>query len=437
MKLLTLLAGILFIPAFATIAQDGTIINVKNSELPSNKINTIHIDSSNVKWIGTNMGLSRFDDLTWKTYDNTDATLLNNNVKDLAYERTAYGTELWIATDSGLSVTSYDTDGVTGSTTYTTENSGIAENNISNVGVDVLHSRWITTDTCISIFHGSTWDTITIGLDNNVEEFPLSEISAFTDIEFIVKDSITLISTTNKGVLRYNLDGTTGASAYGKPWSNPFSDNINDIEISEPTQWYASAEGAFEHTSNNGKSDWTEHSIVGDTLSSNITTIYVDNNNIWFGSENGLAIFDGNDWFWYNASDGLVNDTINNITSDMQDNVWVGTMGGIEWFSDIPGKKHTNLRITNITSNTNFSIYPNPADAFFMVDFVNPENQVITLKIYNLNGQLIDTPVNTILNEGMISIPVVINPVIRRYPGMYVVRITGKSIDASLRINIL
>ena len=88
-------------------------ITTDNSDLPSNNVNVIYVDSANVKWIGTTEGLARFDDSTWTVFAKNDTlaggdvVLLNSNIKDIAYERTAYGTELWMATDSGLTVASY------------------------------------------------------------------------------------------------------------------------------------------------------------------------------------------------------------------------------------------------------------------------------------------------------------------------------------------
>ena len=96
-----------------------------------------------MKWIGTTEGLARFDDSTWTVFAKNDTltggdvVLLNSNIKDIAYERTAYGTELWMATDSGLTVASYKAvDGITSATTYHRGNSGLAGNNVSNVAVD-------------------------------------------------------------------------------------------------------------------------------------------------------------------------------------------------------------------------------------------------------------------------------------------------------------
>ena len=44
------------------------IYQTGNSGLPSNHISDIVIDSNNVKWIGTDNGVAKFDDTTWTVY---------------------------------------------------------------------------------------------------------------------------------------------------------------------------------------------------------------------------------------------------------------------------------------------------------------------------------------------------------------------------------
>ena len=47
-------------------------------------------------------------------------------------------------------------------------------------------------------------------------------------------------------------------------------------------------------------------------------------------------MFNGNDWTYYDVSDGLVGPVIRSIGIDSQDNVWVTTSTGISKISDVP-----------------------------------------------------------------------------------------------------
>ncbi len=329
------------------ITPGSNSITTENSGLPSNNVNVIYVDSANVKWIGTDKGLARFDDSTWTVYakndtlNNGDVVLLNSNIKDIAYERTAYGTELWMATDSGLTVASYNVDGITSATTYHKGNSGIISNNISDVAVDIRHNRWIATERGISLFRGNKWDSVFVFKDvdheiRNFSEYPITDITAFNP------DSQAFITTAGKGVVRYKyntVDGFTGASAYGLPWSKISSDSVRAVAVKGELQWYATNNGASKHTSNFTKEDWVIYKTDSGLIDNDVRTVFIhpENNNVWLGTGSGLSVFTGQDWYYYTENEGLICNVINHITSDMQGNVWIATPQGIEWFSDIPG----------------------------------------------------------------------------------------------------
>ena len=62
--------------------------------------------------------------------------------------------------------------------------------------------------------------------------------------------------------------------------------------------------------------------------------IVVDqNNNVWAGTANGVAKFDGNSWQSYTTSDGLVDNYIKCIDVDINNNVWVGTEIGVSKYN--------------------------------------------------------------------------------------------------------
>jgi hypothetical protein len=325
----------------------SSTIDTANSELPNNMVNTIYVDSSNVKWIGTNQGLARYDDSTWTIYakndtlSNGDVVLLSSNIKDIAYERTGYGTELWMATDSGLTVAAYKTvDGITSATTYHKGNSGLLRDTVSNVAVDVLHNRWIATDTAISIFKGNKWDTLFILKDVDHIDFAVKDY-AITDIQPYDIDSQAYISTAGRGVARVNyntVDGFTGASGYGQPWSKISSNYVQAIAVKDEIQWYGTIAGASKHTTNLAKEGWTKYELDSGLVDTNVVALHIDeNNNIWLGTTHGLSVLAGSDIYKYTENEGLISNIINHITSDMKGNVWIATPAGIEWFSGIPG----------------------------------------------------------------------------------------------------
>lgn len=75
---------------------ESTLYNEFNSDLPSNNIYTITIDSSGTKWIGTyGGGLASFDGTNWTVYDTSNSGLLSNNIQAIAID--ANGNK-WIGT---------------------------------------------------------------------------------------------------------------------------------------------------------------------------------------------------------------------------------------------------------------------------------------------------------------------------------------------------
>jgi hypothetical protein len=350
--------------------QTFSTITTENSELPSNNVHVIYVDSANVKWIGTNQGLARYDDSTWTVFAKNDTlaggkvVLLNSNVKDIAYERTAYGSELWMATDSGLTVVSYkDVDGITSATTYLKGNSGLAGNNVSDVAVDIVHNRWIATDSAISVFSGSTWKSIDTLEDVEHHFFAVADFPV-TDIEPYDFDSSALLSTAGKGVARLSyddVDGFTGASAYGTPWSTINSDNVNAISVKGIDQWYATDAGAAMHESDYTKEGWTQYTTDSGLVDNHVVSVFVDTDHtIWYGTTGGLTIHKGPDWYNYTEKEGLINNTVNYITADMEGNIWIATPAGIETFRNIPG--FAVLKAPGLTSPEDGSIDLVPYD---------------------------------------------------------------------------
>jgi hypothetical protein len=311
-----------------------------NSGLLSMQVNAIFIDSFNIKWFATPLGISRFDNENWDTI-NTGNYLLNNNVHDLAYERTGYGHELWVATDGGLSVLAFNRlDGVTGATTYHTGNSPVMSDTIQAVGIDTRHNRWIGTPGGLSIFQESEWDSIKLYMDYDRNMRDLAGID-IKDIQSYPKDSMIFVNTHGGGTLRYSrddVDGITAASSYERFWGGMGTDTVNTVTIVDTVQWFGCNRGAYKHLGNLTKSFWIPYNTETGLIDSYVTATEVDNQgNIWLGTRVGLSVLTPAGFYTYTTDDGLINPVINDIKRDYLENLYLATNGGIEVLSDIPG----------------------------------------------------------------------------------------------------
>jgi hypothetical protein len=359
------------------------------SDLLSDRVASIYVDSFDAKWFGTDQGISRFDNTAW-TDITTGNFLMNNNIRKIAYEKIDNQDNLWIATEGGLSRFLFDINGVISANTYTMGNSNIINNDISAFAVDSRHNRWACTPVGLSVWNGTEWADISIYMDENHEWKSFEGITLFGAAAY---DTLMLIASDN-GVIRFSyedVDGFTGASAYGEGWSGLGTDNVNFVGLFDGVQWYGTPKGAFRHHGNETKQGWEEpYTTDSGLVSNNVRVIEIDDSgNIWFGTDKGLSIKTLDGWYKYptgmQASElafssgleetviswnsgtgmavgtGLINPVVNDIKKDFSGNVWVATNGGLEFFSSIPGipaEGHIAKRVAFIREGNSGSITP-------------------------------------------------------------------------------
>jgi hypothetical protein len=105
--------------------------------------------------------VSKFDGTNWTTYNKSNSGLANNNVYSIAIDLQG---NKWFGTLGGVS----KFDG-TNWTTYTTAN-GLANNTVNSIAIDSNYNKWIGTNGGVSKFDGTNWTTYTTanGLANNI-----------------------------------------------------------------------------------------------------------------------------------------------------------------------------------------------------------------------------------------------------------------------------
>ena len=71
---------------------------------------------------------------------------------------------------------------------------------------------------------------------------------------------------------------------------------------------------------------FTNYTSSDGLLSDNVICLDVDaSNNLWFGTQNGVSMFDGATWLGYTTADGIISNTIQAIHVAVSGDVWVGT----------------------------------------------------------------------------------------------------------------
>lgn len=80
---------------------------------------------------------------------------------------------------------------------------------------------------------------------------------------------------------------------------------------------------------------FTSYTTEDGLVNNAVLCVDVDaDDNVWFGTQEGISFFDGSDWINYTTDDGLVFNTVWGILMDSQGILWAGTDFGISKFQD-------------------------------------------------------------------------------------------------------
>lgn len=301
----------------------------KKGSIAGNHVYAVFIDENGIKWFGTDKGLSAFDGEKWTTYSDEDY-LADNQVRDIAFQMSQYGPEIWVATGAGACVLAIELDAITSATSYTTSNSGIIGNDVLSVGLDTANNRWFGTDAGISVFAGQDWSSTHHA--GTLSEHPVIDIGSD-------HEGYTFLATQGAGVavMEY-VDAITTVTYYEFPWSPvPESGIIYSVYVdSEGNQWYGTPDGLLEHRSREAKTDWILYNSEDDGLPGDeILSITGDQNgDIWIGTLNaGVSKYDGSAWTIYSTNEGLADNKVFAIAVDIDGSVWFGTDNGVSHFA--------------------------------------------------------------------------------------------------------
>lgn len=80
---------------------------------------------------------------------------------------------------------------------------------------------------------------------------------------------------------------------------------------------------------------WTNYNTTNGLANNWVSAMAVDEKgNKWFGTNDGLSVYNDTDWKKYTTSDGLAHNFISSIVIDKQKNKWIGTAAGINKYND-------------------------------------------------------------------------------------------------------
>jgi len=292
------------------------------------------VDKDNTKWFLTDQGIVSFNGEKW-TLHNGNRKVESQELKGFAYEANHHGQEMWIASPKGVTVATLPVDARSGATTYHTENTTIISNNVLRVAVGKSPLRWFGTDKGVTAFNNDKWLTPAyeeLYPEAMFQDFPITSMATS-----LSGDSL-FVGTDGAGVSRVyrdEADGISGASALAQwgPILLP-SDKIYSICITpDGKQWFGTDLGAALHTGNNALENWTVYNTENGLVNNFVQAITTDDKGrVWFGTKEGVSVFDGTDWKSYTKDDGLNSNNVQCIAVDRQGLIWLGTDDGVNSF---------------------------------------------------------------------------------------------------------
>jgi ligand-binding sensor domain-containing protein len=296
----------------------------------------VAVDDDNIKWFLTEAGIVSYDGMTWVLH-NKNRKVPSEGLKDVAYDFSSYGREIWLATPTGATVASLPVDARTGATTYYSENSTIASDNVLAVAIGKSPLRWFGTDKGVSAFYNRKWlksAYLRKYPASIFTDYPITAMAATND-----GDSV-YVATEGAGVARLyrdKADAISGASEYAQwgPIDLP-SDKVYCICIApDGTQWFGTDMGAARHKGYKTLEGWTVFNKEKGLADNFVQAMTIDTEgNVWFGTKGGISVLKGTEWRSFTAKDGLLSNNILSLCTDRKGTVWIGTDSGVMSYSN-------------------------------------------------------------------------------------------------------
>lgn len=330
----------------------GKIKRVQNrpndpNSISSNIIYSFYKDNSDVLWLGTHNGISRYN-LNQKKFNNVTNEIDNSNslsnTKITSIDKDFYG-NFWISYwGNGIEKLDSNFNKIASYHHRENDSKSLASNMVRQLLVDDNNNIWVITDgKGLSILNSKTKKIKSYSIDNLSNYFP----DNFLYTIFMDHNGTIWIGGWHSGIIKCELDSEfnlkTKAYTHNPSDSTSLSFNtvMNIFEDSEYNLWVSTKGGGlnkFIDFENNGKNPkfinsrlFNKHENL--PASKEIMVFFEDSyKNYWIGTNGeGLQKYSPIDKSYkiYTKKDGLASDEILGLVEDSEGNLWVSTNIGL------------------------------------------------------------------------------------------------------------
>ena len=279
-------------------------------------------------WVGTPLGVNRFDGAAWHSVEGADIGQLNQGVQVIYEDETG---ALWLGLSqsnrlrTGNLISRFDGVGWE----IFSVNDGLPNGDVQAILEDHLGNLWIGTTAGAAIYDGSTWHVVT------------------AQDELLIGNNVQSIMSDREGTIW--IGTTAGVSQFRPPaqfaptalrdlgnWRHLTRANglaSNNIQVLFETRtgeiWIGTGDNGINFSDRSWRSVTTDNGLSHNS----VTTILKDQRGrLWVGTVNGLSLYTGNG---VELVSGAPGNEIRTLAEDFQGRIWVGTNAGIGVFDGV------------------------------------------------------------------------------------------------------
>ena len=330
----------------------GTMIQRRNGEI----------------WIGTPLGVNRFDGAVWHPVAGTEVGQLNQGVQVIYEDETGH---LWFGLSQSNRLQSGNLISRFNGADWEifSVNDGLPNGDVQTILEDKIGNLWVGTTDGAAVYDGSTWQVVTtqdeLLIGNNVQSIMSDQegtiwigttagISQFRQpVQFspaalhdlgrwrhltrangLASNNIQALFETRTGEIWIGTRDN-GVNFSDRSWKSVTTDN--GLSHNSVTAMLKDRQGRLWVGTRNGLSRYTRNGVelIRGAPGNEIRTLAEDlRGRIWVGTNAGIGVFDGGSWEIFRIPDINVN-SVQSLVVDSVGDVWAGT--GFLPTDDLPG----------------------------------------------------------------------------------------------------